>query len=65
LQQDTGIIINVVAAALVLYTGALELLQLMIPGRHARVIDFVVDAIGVCAGLVTGAFASRAHAFRE
>jgi VanZ family protein len=32
--------------------GALELLQLLVPGRHARLEDFIVDAIAACAGIV-------------
>jgi hypothetical protein len=29
----------------VLFAGGLELLQMLVPGRHARLIDFVVDAL--------------------
>jgi VanZ family protein len=36
-------------------TGALELLQLWMPGRHARLEDFVVDALAACAGLAIAA----------
>jgi VanZ family protein len=36
----------------VLMIGALELLQLLVPGRHARLEDFVVDATAACAGIV-------------
>ena len=32
-------------------TGALELLQLFVPGRHARFEDFLVDALATLAGL--------------
>ncbi len=35
--------------------GALELLQLMAPGRHARLQDFVVDALAAIAGFVIAA----------
>jgi VanZ family protein len=35
--------------------GALELLQLLVPGRHARLEDFVVDAVAVCVGFATAA----------
>jgi VanZ family protein len=34
----------------VLMIGVLELLQLWAPGRHARLEDFVVDALAACAG---------------
>jgi VanZ family protein len=36
-------------------TGVLELLQLWMPGRHARLEDFVVDALAACAGLALAA----------
>jgi VanZ family protein len=35
--------------------GAIELLQLWAPGRHARLEDFVVDALAACAGMVIAA----------
>ncbi|MGH6714889.1 MAG: VanZ family protein [Bradyrhizobium sp.] len=34
----------------VVLTGALELLQLVTPGRHARLQDFVVDALATLGG---------------
>ncbi len=39
----------------VLLIGALELLQLMAPGRHARLEDFVVDALAAIAGFAVAA----------
>jgi VanZ family protein len=39
----------------VILTGALELLQLIAPGRHARLEDFVVDALAACVGFVVAA----------
>ena len=36
-------------------TGAIELLQFWAPGRHARLSDFIVDALAACAGLVAAA----------
>lgn len=35
--------------------GMLELLQLLVPGRHARLEDFVVDALTACVGFVVAA----------
>ena len=35
--------------------GLLEILQLWMPGRHARLGDFVVDAMAACAGLALAA----------
>src|SRR5476651_1159202 len=43
----------------VVATGAIELLQLWVPGRHARLEDFVVDALSACAGLAVVAGADR------
>jgi VanZ family protein len=40
-----------VAALAVVLIGVLELLQLWMPGRHARWEDFVVDALAACAGI--------------
>jgi VanZ like family len=39
-------------AAAVLFAGGLEVLQLFVPGRHARLVDFVMDALGACIGIV-------------
>jgi VanZ family protein len=39
----------------VIMTGAIEILQFWAPGRHARLSDFVVDALAVCAGLAMAA----------
>src|SRR5262245_29440094 len=38
------------ALALVALTGAIELAQLFVPGRHARLRDFLIDAGAVCLG---------------
>ncbi len=43
------------AAIAVVMIGVLELLQLFVPGRHARLEDFVVDALTACVGLVVAA----------
>src|SRR5258708_1867133 len=37
----------------VIFCAGIELAQLMIPGRHARMSDFFVDAIAVCIGIFT------------
>ena len=42
------------AIALVTFSGLVELLQFTAPGRHARAIDFVVDAVASCAGVLVG-----------
>lgn len=42
---------DLLGAALVIFSGAVELAQLLVPGRHARWSDFVVDALAVTVGL--------------
>jgi VanZ family protein len=44
----------------VILTGALELLQIVTPGRHARLEDFIVDALAICGGLIVAASADWA-----
>ena len=41
----------ITALAAVVMIGAVEILQFWAPGRHARLSDFVVDALAACAGL--------------
>jgi VanZ family protein len=43
------------AAVAAVLIGVLEMLQLWMPGRHARLEDFVVDALAACAGIVVAA----------
>jgi VanZ family protein len=45
--------------ALLAFTAAIELAQLLVPGRHARLSDFLIDAGGVTVGLWIGFLASR------
>jgi VanZ family protein len=45
--------------ASVVMIGVLEVLQLWVPGRHARLEDFVVDALAACAGLIVTAGIDR------
>jgi VanZ family protein len=40
-----------VAIALVVFAGMIEIVQIYVPGRHARLSDFIVDAAALCAGL--------------
>ena len=37
------------------FTLVMEVIQIWIPGRHARASDFVVDAFAIAVGLVGGA----------
>ena len=43
------------AIIVVAMIGLLEILQFWAPGRHARLSDFIVDALGACAGLAVTA----------
>lgn len=43
-----------VAFALIIFAGAIELAQTLSPGRHARLSDFIVDAAAMCVGVVVG-----------
>jgi len=38
---------------LVMFAAGIELLQLIVPGRHARLSDFAVDAFASCVGVIT------------
>ena len=40
------------AFLLTLYVGVVELAQLWVPGRHARLSDFIIDAIAVNVGVL-------------
>jgi VanZ family protein len=48
-----------VAGLTVVLTGLLELLQLFVPGRHARLEDFVVDALAALAGFALATILDR------
>ena len=43
---------DLLAIVLVIFSGAIEIAQFFVPGRHARVSDFIIDAISLCIGLV-------------
>jgi VanZ family protein len=54
----------IAAVICVVMTGILELLQLVMPGRHARLEDFVVDALAALAGFALASvigWAIRSH----
>jgi hypothetical protein len=40
------------AILLVIFSGAIEIAQLFMPGRHARLSDFIIDTVAACIGLV-------------
>ena len=43
----------------VVFCAAIEILQLYVPGRHARWIDFAVDAVAAVVGIFVGVFGNR------
>jgi hypothetical protein len=43
----------------VVFCASIELAQRLIPGRHARLSDFVVDATAVCIGIFAGSMLVR------
>ena len=43
------------AGIAVVLIGVLELLQFCMPGRHARLEDFIVDALATCVGIAVAA----------
>lgn len=44
---------------LVIFAGSIEILQLMVHGRHARLSDFVVDALAASVGCLMPLLARR------
>ena len=44
---------------LIAFVGFIELAQLLVPGRHARVSDFLLDALGVSIGVGLGHLLAR------
>jgi VanZ family protein len=52
------------ALAAVAMTGVIEILQFWAPGRHARLSDFIVDALAACAGLAIAAALDWANRYR-
>ena len=47
---------------LVIFAAAIELAQFYAPGRHPRLIDFLVDASSACAGVAMAAMIMRLFA---
>ena len=43
------------AGCVIAFTGLVEVLQFLAPGRHARMEDFVVDALAASLGLAAAA----------
>jgi hypothetical protein len=45
--------LGLLATLLVSFSGAVEIAQLFVPGRHARLSDFIVDALAITVGATT------------
>ena len=43
---------DLLAILLIMFSGATEIAQLFVQGRHARLGDFIIDAVSACVGLV-------------
>ena len=52
---------GLLAILLVLFSGAVEAAQLFVPGRHARLSDFIIDAASIAVGLMMVSLADRIH----
>jgi VanZ family protein len=46
----------------VVFSGSVEIMQLFVPGRHARLSDFAIDATAACVGLFTVSLVNRMRA---
>jgi len=53
------------AMGLVTFAGAIEFVQLFIPGRHSRLSDFIIDAVAVCLGVAASYVLARLQPFRR
>jgi VanZ family protein len=47
------------AMALIAFAGAIEIAQFLSPGRHPRLSDFLIDAIGACSGIVVASIVNK------
>jgi len=52
--------IRLLCSAAIVFCGGLELLQNIVPGRHARMSDFIVDSGAAILGLLLVSFLGRA-----
>jgi len=51
--------LTIVIVGLILFSGLIEIAQFTSPGRHARLLDFVVDAVAACIGATVVAMAVK------
>jgi len=52
---------GLLAILLVLFSGTVEVAQLFVPGRHARLSDFIIDAASITVGVMMVSLADRIH----
>jgi VanZ family protein len=52
---------HLLAVLLVIFSGSIEIAQLFVPGRHARLSDFIIDALAACIGLIMASLSSPTH----
>ena len=52
---------DLLAILLVIFCGSIEIAQLFVPGRHARLSDFTIDAVSACIGLGTSSLLGLAR----
>jgi VanZ family protein len=50
---------RILSVGAVVFCAIIEILQLFVPGRHARWSDFAVDAVAAVFGIFVGAFGNR------
>jgi VanZ family protein len=53
---------DLLAILLVIFSSSVEIVQLFVPGRHARLSDFIIDSIAAFIGLVMSSFLRQARA---
>jgi VanZ family protein len=53
--------LDLLAIFLVIFSGSIEIAQLFVTGRHARLSDFIIDTVAACIGLVTSSLLSLAR----
>jgi VanZ family protein len=51
---------RILSIGAVAFCGIIEVMQLYVPGRHARWIDFAVDVVAAVVGIFVGAFGNHA-----
>jgi VanZ family protein len=53
---------GLLATLLVFFSGVVEIAQLFVPGRHARLSDLIVDALAITVGAMTVSLVAQTDA---